>query len=383
MRHFQALARDSYFKGIQVKNKALGKNASEYDPNDRPKIESWYPWDGILGENPEKKKANQDEELNNLVQRFINGFVDTEFSMDATGSLIGFTTSDGVYYTGLSLNAIYQEVDRLGEEYGWNAAPGQLHYEFDKKLLDRMKNNAETSEAKRVFDQLISFSDSQWKDIAKRTGMEKDVIREGIMGQVLDIYARYSSSTDPSPQKNAVLEQALKGIRDQYIGSKLYFLYDDNKTSESTYTRNSLGTLGNLGKALDAYHNNPEINLPGRSGGKNIPAHLDANFRAYTNRAEALAREELNAVSTSVEGGDVIARDRNGNRYRVGGTSDGDIFLYKPDGNGGWIPIAEREYPGENLAIWIKTDSNGERLRVPNANKYARRAAPYEIFGGL
>jgi hypothetical protein len=52
MRHFQALARDSYFKGIQVKNKALGENASEYDPNDRPKIKSWYPWDDILGEQP-------------------------------------------------------------------------------------------------------------------------------------------------------------------------------------------------------------------------------------------------------------------------------------------------------------------------------------------
>jgi hypothetical protein len=375
-----------YNTGKPMKNAALdpkGK-ASEYNNDNRPQIMTMFPDPpGYEDGRPEKKRMTEAELLDYLVQQFINGFQDAEFSVDATGRLIGFTTPDGVYYTGLSLSAIYQELDRQAEAYGWVVAPGQLHHEFDKRLLGRMKDSAESSEAKRTFDQLVSFSESQWTDIQKSTGMDDDRIRETIMGQVLDAYARYSSSADPSPQKNAVLEQALKGIRDQYIGSELHFLYDDRKTSESTYTRNALGTLGNLGKALAAYHNNPDINLPGRSGGRNIPAHLDANFRAYTNRAEALAREELGAVSASVEGGDVIARDSEGNKYRVGGTSGGDIFLYRPDGNGGWAPIAKRVFPGEKATRWIKTDSNGEMLRVPNHDRYSRHLPSYDIFEGL
>ncbi|MDR1588290.1 MAG: hypothetical protein LBS57_12605 [Treponema sp.] len=52
MRMFQAQAMESYSRGIQVKEAALGTNASEYDINDRPKIEGWYPYDDALGEQP-------------------------------------------------------------------------------------------------------------------------------------------------------------------------------------------------------------------------------------------------------------------------------------------------------------------------------------------
>jgi hypothetical protein len=356
-----------YRAGKPVKDAALDpeKKASEYNPENRPQIVTMFPDPPGSGGGEPKRAASQESAIKNAVQRWINGFVDAEFSMDATGRLTGFTTTDGVYYTGLSLSAIYQGLDRMAEEAGWNVAPGQMHYEFKNELLKRLGNRAETSEAKRVVSQLVSFSESQWKEIQKRTGEGKDAIGERMTGQILDAYARYSSSADPSPQKNAILEQALNGIRDQYIAPNLYFLYDDRNTSGSTYTRNVLGTLGDLGKALDAYHKNPSINLPGGSGGRNIPAHLDDNFRAYTNRAQALAREELGAASTGVEGGDVIARDRNGNKYRVGGTEGGNIFLYEPDGKGGWTPIAQRETGKENEHGWIVTKPNGEPEMIP------------------
>ncbi|MDR2020677.1 MAG: hypothetical protein LBQ14_07945 [Treponema sp.] len=382
---------NAYALGKPRQKDALGKGAAEYNPDNRIQIMAMFEDPlGLPKPGPEAKKLTSTQFVDNLVQQWINGFNPAEFSMDAAGQLTGFQvtnpiTGESTYYTGLSLNAIYQELNKYAEASGGEYAPAQLHYEFDKKLLARLSDNAETSAAKRMFSQLISFTDSQWNDIEKRTGMEQDAIQQMMMGQVLDAYARYSNAQDSAPQKNAVLEQALKGIRDQYIGKSLYFLYDNKETSEATYTRNALGSLGNLGKALDAYHTNPDINLPGRSGGRNVPAHLDDNFRAYTNRAEAMAREELGAAETRVEGGDVIAIDKNGSRYRIGGTAGGDIFLYQDDENGGWTPIAKRQYTGENLSSWAKTDVNGEVRRAsrPGTLRGRRGAAPYEPFEGL
>ncbi|MDR0759195.1 MAG: hypothetical protein LBF74_03695, partial [Treponema sp.] len=383
-----------YNRGSALKREALGGRSAEYNSENRADIQMMFTTPPLSPQSrakktPAEKKLTSEQLIDNLVQQFINGFNPAEFSTDSTGQLTGFyvtdpATGESTYYTGLSLNAIYQELNKYAEESGDEHAPGQLSYEFRKKLLTRMADQAETSEAKRTFSQLISFTESQWEKIKKKTGMEKAAIEETMMSQVLDAFARYSNSQDPSPQKNAVLEQALKGIRDQYIGKALYFLYDDNKTSETTNTRGFLGSLNKVGKALDAYHKNPAINLPGASGGRNIPPHLDDNFRSFTNQAEALAREELGATKTAVEGGDVIVTDKNGGRYRIGGSSGGDIYLYKPDGSGGWIPIAKRQYPGEDKHTWIKTDMNGEMKRAPRSSTLrGRREAAYELFEGL
>jgi hypothetical protein len=374
---------NAYALGKPRQEDALGNGTAQYNPDNRVQIMAMFedPPGTPKGRGTgDQNKLTHPQLIDNLVQQFMNGFQDAEFSMDTTGKLTGFTTEDGSYYTGLSLNAIYQVLNKETEKSGGEMAPGQLHYEFDKKLLERMRDTAETSTAKRTFNQLVSFTDSQWKDIEKRTGMKQDAIQQMMMGQVLDAYARYSDSQDPSPQKNEVLEQTLTGIRDQYIGKSLYFLYDHKKTSESDYTRNVLGSLGDLGKALDAYHHNPDINLPGRSGGRNVSAHLDDNFRAYTNRAEAMAREELGAVKTRVEGGDVVVFDKNENQYRIGGTSGGDIYLYQPDGSGGWTPIAKRKTNKEDEHEWIITNPNGEAVLLPN-QRYSN-AIPQQVRSG-